>query len=137
MLGKHFYTWHMLPPKDAELILGESGANDPRFNLRREPLLIARATGATDAVFVGLLEPHGAYDPSAETVTGSKSAIAKLAHTRGAGADLFRIDFIDRRSVTLAIADSVDPAARHRAAIEGRTVEWTGHFARFDQGAPR
>ena len=137
MLGKRFYTWHMLPPKGAELILGESGANDPRFNLRREPLLIARATGVANATFVGLLEPHGAYDPSAETVVGSKSAIAKLVHARGADADLVRVDFVDGRSSVLAIADSVDATARHRAAIDGRTVEWTGHFARFDQGAAR
>ena len=137
MLGKHFYTWHMLPPAGAQLFLGESGANDPRFNLRREPLLIARASGAADATFVGLLEPHGAYDPSAETVVGSRSGVAKLVHARGADADLVRVDFADGRSITLAIADSVDPAARHRATIEERTIEWTGHFARFDQGAAR
>lgn len=137
MLGKRFYTWHMLPPKGAQLILGESGANDPRFNLRREPLLIARATGAAEASFVGLLEPHGAYDPSAETVVGSRSGIAKLAHVRSADFDLVRIDFTGGRSIVLAIADSVDPAQAHRATIDGRTIEWTGHFARFDQGAAR
>lgn len=137
MLGKRFYTWHMLPPKGAQLILGESGANDPRFNLRREPLLIARATGAADASFVGLLEPHGAYDPSAETVVGSRSAVAKLVHARDGEADLVRIDFTGGRSIVLAIADSVDPAQAHRSTIDGRTIEWTGHFARFDQGAAR
>jgi hypothetical protein len=137
MLGKRFYTWHMLPPKGAQLILGESGANDPRFNLRREPLLIARASGTADATFVGLLEPHGAYDPSAETVVGSRSTITKLVHARDGDADLVRIDFTVGRSIVLAIADSVDTTARHRAVIEGRTIEWTGHFARFDQGAAR
>jgi hypothetical protein len=39
--------------------------------------------------------------------------------------------------MTIAIADSVDPAARHRATIDGKTIEWAGHFARFDQGAAR
>lgn len=137
MLGRHFYTWHMLPPAGTQLFLGESGANDPRFNLRREPLLIARAGRAADATFVGLLEPHGAYDPSAETVAGSRSGIAKLVHVRGTDADLVRIDFTDGRSVTLAVADSAAPDTRHRATIEGKSVEWTGHFARFDQGVAR
>lgn len=137
MLGKHFYTWHMLPPAGTQLFLGESGANDPRFNLRREPLLLARATGTADATFIGLLEPHGAYDPSAETVVGSRSGIAKLVHARDGEADLVRIDFTDGRGTTLAIADDVDPAARHRATVDGKSIEWTGHFARFDQGAVR
>jgi hypothetical protein len=70
-------------------------------------------------------------------VVGSRSAIAKLIHARGADADLVRVDFADGRSIVLAIADSVDPAVRHRATIDGRKIEWTGHFARFDQGAAR
>src|SRR3546814_4430748 len=58
----------MLPPAGARFIVAESGANDPEFNLRREPALIQRVEGAADATFVSLLEPHGAYDASSEAV---------------------------------------------------------------------
>lgn len=132
MLGNRFYTYRMLPPDGASVILGEIGASDPRFNLRREPLLIERVTGAKDATFVNLLEPHGTYDPDAETTVGSRSNVAGLQRTRTADADIVTIDFVSGGSVTVAIADSVDAKARHRATIGDRTIEWIGHFRRVD-----
>jgi hypothetical protein len=130
-----FYTYRMLPPAGARAILGESGANDPNFNLRREPMLIERVTGASDATFVSVLEPHGAYDPSAETVVGDKSNIAALDHVRTADADLVTIAFVKGGRVTLAIADSADADAAHHVSLDGRSLDWKGHFARFDTGA--
>jgi hypothetical protein len=129
--GGRFYTYRLLPPAGAELILGESGANDPHFNLRREPLLVERVRNAKDATFVAVLEPHGDYDPSAETTVASDSRITALRHVRTSDADLVTIDRIGG-GVTVAIADSVDPAARHHAVLNGRSLDWTGHFARFD-----
>jgi hypothetical protein len=127
-----FYTYRVLPPQGATMILGESGANDPRFNLRREPMLIQRVTGATAADFVGVLEPHGAYDPSAETTVGAKSRIVALHHVRGKGGDVVVLDLGNGAAVTLGIAENADPAVAHSVAIEGRTVSWKGPFARFD-----
>ena len=37
--------------------------------------------------------------------------------------------------VTLAIADSADADAAHHASLDGRSLDWKGHFARFDTGA--
>ncbi|MBC9033707.1 alginate lyase family protein [Sphingomonas sp. JC676] len=130
--GDRFYTYRMLPPEGAQVILGESGANDPRFNLRREPLLIERVAGAKDATFLNLLEPHGAYDASAETTTGSNSKVTALTRARSADAEIVTIKLVKGRTVILAVADSADPNAGHRATVAGRTIDWKGHFARFD-----
>ncbi|HVI98304.1 MAG TPA: alginate lyase family protein [Sphingomonas sp.] len=130
--GDRFYTYHMLPPAGATLILGESGANDPNFNLRREPLLIERVKGARDATFVSLLEPHGAYDPAAETTRASASRIAGIRHVRADGADLIVITPRDGEDVVLGIADDVAAGTPHRAVLDGRTLAWTGHIARID-----
>lgn len=127
-----FYTWRMLPPAGASVILAESGSNDPRFNLRREPVLIQRVTDATDTIFVGVLEPHGAYDPSAETTKGSTSRIRALRHVRAADADLVSIDLVDGRTVTLAVADGAEAGREHKAVVDGKAVTWKGHFARFN-----
>ncbi|PTQ08220.1 alginate lyase [Sphingomonas oleivorans] len=135
--GDRFYSYRMLPPSGAKLILAESGANDPRFNLRREPVLIQRLESATAAVFVGLLEPHGAYDAADETTVASRSRIRALRHERAADADIVTIELADGRTVTLAIADDPDPAAAHRASVGGRMVEWKGHFGRFDGGGAK
>jgi hypothetical protein len=124
----------MLPPKGAQLILGESGANDPRFNLRREPLLIERVTGATNAQFVNLLEPHGNYDAGEEKTTASNSRVKSFTHVRTGDADVITIGLADGRRVTLAIAFSADAGAAHSATVDGKKLNWKGHFARFDTG---
>lgn len=130
--GERFYTYHMLPPHGATLYLGESGANDPQFNLRREPLLLQRVEGGADATFVSLLEPHGIYDPAAETTVASQSQIKVLRHVRGSDGDLVLIQPLKGSPVIVAIADDVAPNKSHSAVIDGRTIRWTGHFARFD-----
>jgi len=135
--GDRFYTYRLLPPEGAEVILGESGANDPRFNLRREPMLIERVTGAREATFVSLLEPHGAYDASAETTTGSNSKIAALSRQRNGDADIVTIMLKDGRGIALAIADSTDATTSHRATVNGKAIEWEGHFTRFDSGGSK
>lgn len=131
--GNRFYTYHLLPPAGTEIVFAESGANDPRFNLRREPVLIQRVDGATDATFISLLEPHGAYDAAAETVVASRSRIRAVRHVRAADADLVTIETDTGRSVTLAIADDTAEGARHRAEVDGEMLEWTGHFGRFER----
>lgn len=132
--GGTFYTYRMLPPAGATMILGESGANDPRFNLRREAVLIQRVQGAKDATFVSLLEPHGAYDPAAETSVASVSQIRSLHHVRAADADVIAIEPLKGPVVTIAVADDVTAGKPHTATIDGRTVRWTGHIARIEAG---
>lgn len=129
----HFYTYRMLPPAGAQLFLAESGANDPKFNLRREPAIIQRVDGARDATFVGLLEPHGRYDASAETTVGSKSGIASLRHARAGDADVVTIRTKAGRTVVLAFADNTAAGVAHSATVGGKTLKWTGPVGRFDQ----
>jgi len=130
--GRRFYTYRLLPPAGTTLILAESGANDPHFNLRREPVLIERLDNATDAIFVAVLEPHGLYDPDAETVSDSRSRIEALRHVRAADADLVSLELLDGRTLTLAIADDTGATKAHRAELDGQWREWSGHVGRFD-----
>lgn len=128
--GERFYSWRALLPTGADIVLGESGANDPRHNLRREPMLIARATGHADADFLSVIEPHGGVDESEEVVAQSHSRIAALRHARGDGADAIAIDLAGGGSVLVGIADDPAPAARHSVTLDGRTLGWTGAFVR-------
>ena len=122
-----FYSWRTAT-RGAEVILAESGANDPRFNLRREPVIIQRLEGAKDASFVSLVEGHGRYDASSETTVGSRSAIRALRHARTGDADLITIELVNGRTVTLAIADDARPGVTHRS----NDLRWAGHIGRFD-----
>jgi hypothetical protein len=126
-----FYSWRTATP-GAQVILAESGANDPRFNLRREPVIIQRLDGAKDATFISLIEPHGRYDASSETTVDSHSAIRALEHMRAGDADVVTVELVNGRRMVLAIADDPTAQAQHEERVGERTLRWTGHFGRFD-----
>ncbi|AXB79513.1 alginate lyase family protein [Novosphingobium sp. P6W] len=126
-----FYSYRVATP-GVTMILGESGANDPRFNLRREPFVIQRLDGATDAAFVSLLEPHGRYDASAETTTGSESAVRGFTHARQGDVDVVTLTLRDGRRVVLGLADDTDSARSHSLQIDGKAQSFKGPLGRFD-----
>ncbi|WP_336973950.1 alginate lyase family protein [Sphingobium aromaticiconvertens] len=126
-----FYSYRVATP-GVQMILGESGANDPRFNLRREPVVIQRLDNAKDAAFVSLIEPHGRYDAASETTTGSRSAVKALRHVREGDADVVTVEMLDGSRILLAVAEDADPDRAHRVTVDGRPLAWKGHFGRFD-----
>jgi hypothetical protein len=131
LLNRRFYTYRFLPATGSKLVIGEIGANDPSFDLRHEPLIVQRVTAA-DADFVGVLEPHGDHNPSAETTSGEKSSIAKLEHFAGNGADIVRITTTAGHHIVLGVA--FDGSAKaHSVAANGKTYSWTGAWYRGDE----
>ncbi len=133
LLGNRFYTYRFTASAPTSALLVESGANDPEFNLRREPALIQRMQGQPDASSVSVLEPHGAYDPSAETVSGATSQIRDIARTRADGAEVIVLTLNSGRKLALAVADDVSKTAAHTVRLDGQTYDWTGPYARFDR----
>ena len=126
-----FYSYRMATP-GAQLIVAESGANDPRFNLRREPVLIQRLSGAGDAAFLSLLEPHGRYDAATETTTGSRSGVAGLTLTESAGARVATITLTGGKTILIAIATDTTAGKAHSVTVNGRKLDWSGPVGRFD-----
>ncbi|MBP7336124.1 heparinase II/III family protein [Niveispirillum sp.] len=130
--GDRFYTYRFLPQAGATAMLAESGANDPKFNLRREPILIQRLDNATAASFVGVLEPHGEYNGAAEYTLRGRSRIADLSHVTGPGGDVVTLTLATGARLRLAISDNPAADAGHEVVVDGAPVRWQGPFARFD-----
>lgn len=129
-----FYTHHFAASAPTEALLVESGANDPNFNLRREPALIQRMAGQADASFFSVLEPHGRYDGTVETVTDATPRIADVRRVRGQDAEAVVITLRSGKTLVLAVADEPGQAnARHTIRDGGQTYSWTGGYARFDR----
>ena len=130
--GNRFYTWRWIPQPGAETILAESGANDPNFNLRREPVLIQRVRDVTSTLFAGVLEAHGRYDGASEQTTAGDSQIRSLTRTESEGMDLLDIDMLKGGHVVLAFSYEPDPLREHRMQFRGHELTWRGFAARFD-----
>jgi len=129
ILNGRFYTYRFAANGPLTGILGESGANDPEFNLRREPLILLRARRDGDASFASLLEAHGKYDAAAEQTIASRSRVADLDHTRVEGLDIVRLTLKSGQRFAVAISHNPDPAATHRAVLDGKSLEWEGFAA--------
>ncbi len=74
---KNFFTLHSVVQKGDEVLLTRIGANDPNFNLRRDPGLIHRRTGG-NTTFASIYETHGKYNYSSEIPINSFTSIADL-----------------------------------------------------------
>jgi hypothetical protein len=74
---KTFYTISSITDDSTHIFFTRIGANDPNFNLRREPAYIIRKKGANQA-FVNVVEMHGVYNANAENAKGSYSAVNKM-----------------------------------------------------------
>lgn len=131
ILGGRFYTYRFVPQDGLSVILGESGANDPNFNLRREPMIIQRKSGGSTASFVSVLESHGLYDGAAEETVGSRSQIASLRHETRNSYDFVIVETTSGTRTALALSYDRDPTKTHNAKIDGTDVRWTGFAARI------
>lgn len=130
LLDGRFYTYRFVPQPGAQIILGESGANDPSFNLRREPVVIQRLSGSNEATFVSLLESHGLYDGETEQTLGSDSQIASLRHERVGEYDIVIIEALAGQRVAVAVSWDENPENQHSVTFDGHEIEWRGFAAR-------
>jgi len=132
LLDGRFYTYRFASTAPSRALIGESGANDPSFNLRREPLLLQRVDGQASTTFYGVLEPHGQYDGTAETVRGANSRIDAITHYRGKDASVLVLALAGGKRVALGVADDPSKGGTHEVSGNGQRWTWTGGWKRFD-----
>lgn len=135
LLDGRFYSYRFGSSVPSRAILAESGANDPDFNLRREPVLIQRIDGQEKASFFSVLEPHGEYNGTAEYVHGADSRIRDIVHARGDDAEVIVLTLVSGKTLVLAVADDVDDTREHSVQVGGQRYAWRGGYARFDRAA--
>ena len=73
-----FYTLTTVTSDKDELLFTRIGANDPDFNLRRDPSLLLRRKDSKNTTFVSVIEAHGSYSPVSESALNSNSNIKEL-----------------------------------------------------------
>ena len=129
ILDGRFYTYRFAGNGPLNAILGESGANDPDFNLRREPLIILRAQRDGSASFASLIEAHGKYDGAAEQTVASRSRVADLTHNQIDNKDIMRLTLKTGQRFAIAISHNPDPEQAHTVMLDDEKIVWTGFAA--------
>ena len=130
-----FYSMTSVVDTDDQLILARTGANDPDFNLRRDPLLIIRKKGEKATTFVSIIEPHGSYSPVTEIAKSAFSNIKKIEILKDSEAyTAIKFSDIDGQSWGLTIANGhADQNQKHQLKIGADSRTWDGpyHYYKF------
>ncbi|MDF1766520.1 MAG: heparinase II/III family protein [Gammaproteobacteria bacterium] len=135
MSNNKFYTLTSVVEATDALLLARLGANDPQFNLRRDPAYIIRRPAAEQALFASIIEPHGSYDRVTESALDSKSHIASLSvvtQEDAYTAVAFELTTGERKLFIVANQQPAKAAA-HALRIDGADYRWTGPFLYTDR----
>jgi len=130
MSNDKFYTLTAITAENDEIIFTRIGANDPEFNLRRDPGMIIRKKGVKDALFVSIIEPHGTYSPVSEFAVNAYSAIDKMTILLNDEAyTVIEIKFKNETSKVIAIANLDNSEnSKHKLTIADTIYQWSGPY---------
>ncbi|BBM72367.1 alginate lyase family protein [Rhodothermus marinus] len=128
--GSRYYTWTVAAAPATDVILGRTGANDPRFNLRREPMILVRRQ-AKDHLFASVIEPHGYFNEAREISLKARPQV-QAVRVVGHNAEGSVVEVIGKggwKWTIMVTNGPADPEARHTVTFDGRTFSWTGNYA--------
>ncbi|RYG27542.1 MAG: heparinase, partial [Chitinophagaceae bacterium] len=121
--GQTYYSISALVQDSASLLMTRMGANDPNFNLRREPAFIIRKKGK-DQTFVNIIEVHGKMDPVVEISSQSYPSVQQIKLLQQD--DDFTIVVVTLAGKELIIAQcnkNFAPNEKHAFSKEGRDLQ--------------
>ena len=125
-----FYTLTTLTNVSDQLLFTRIGANDPDFNLRRDPALMLRRKNAKNSTFVSVIESHGGYSPVSESAVNSNSSIKKLEILLDSDTyTAIAITHVNGNKKLLITCNSnASKEAKHNIKINDNRFEWTGPY---------
>jgi len=130
MNNRKFYTLTAISNSNDELLLTRIGANDPEFNLRRDPSLLLRRKNTRNTTFISVIESHGSYSPITESALNSNSSIKELKMVSDTK-DYTAIAITNvNGSTKLFITANTNASAetKHTLKINDKNYEWSGSY---------
>jgi len=125
-----FYTLTSVAQPNDEVFFVRIGANDPNFNLRKDPGIVFRKKNAQKATFVSVVETHGNYDKVFELATNSYSTIDSLKVVYE-DLNYIGVEIKSKSGATtlfvLATKNNKENQ-KHRLQINNKTYNWVGSY---------
>lgn len=123
-----FYTHTSLTAGPTEFIFGQTGANDPNFNLVHNRYFVQRVM-ASDHQFVNVLESHGEYNGTAEYTKDAYSSLSQLNAIQLDGLQLVTFTYRNQPYVFAYAQDAVAATQVNRFELAGTELEFAGQAA--------
>lgn len=105
--GDRFYTVSTATGSYTKVMLLRTGANDPDFYLRSEPVYMIREDNVCNHVFASCIESHGRYFESDERCVNPVTSCTSVSVDRSGSTVNVRYGFRDGNAVTLRIGEGM------------------------------
>lgn len=128
-LNSHtYYSITSLVQDSVKVFFTQSGANDPNFNVRREPAYILRKNGKNQS-FVNVIEVHGRYDPVNEFSTDAYPSVKELKLLYN-DSSYTVTEFLEHGQKVTIAQSNIDfgKDKKHVLEINNTRLEWTGPY---------
>jgi len=123
-----FYTLSSLTDDSTKLFFTRIGANDPNFNLRRDPSYIIRKTGKAQT-YINILEANGSFDPTAEISINSYPSVEKIELLQDDDVyTVVQIMIAKKSLLVIQCNNSFESKKSHSFINNHQTVQWAGPF---------
>ncbi|NRR92104.1 alginate lyase family protein [Winogradskyella undariae] len=111
-------------------ILARSGANDPEFNLRRDPVLILRKENTKSTVFASVIESHGVYNSVVETADNAYSKFNSITVLLdNDNYTVLELKTVLRETKVLILSNlDASKETKHALDVNGKNYQWTGAY---------
>jgi hypothetical protein len=125
-----FYTLTSATAAGDELMLTRLGANDPDFNLRRDPAFMIRRDGVADTVFATTIETHGSYSPVSERALNTNSSIAglEIVHDSDDYTAVAITGVAGQISLFIVANRESGASQGHQLTLGDRSYKWVGPY---------
>ncbi|WP_050810867.1 alginate lyase family protein [Croceivirga radicis] len=131
LANNKFYTLTTLASAADSIVLARVGANDPNFNLRRDPALILKKNNVADAFFVSVLESHGSYSPVSELAVNATTSVKQITVLyRDQDYWAIKLELKEGEDKIVAFSSkNVNRNTKHKLNVKGNVISWQGPFA--------
>ncbi|WP_010137029.1 heparinase II/III domain-containing protein [Ochrovirga pacifica] len=124
-----YYTISTATTADDQVLLTRIGANDPKFNLRRDAGYMLRRN-AKNTLFATVVEPHGGYSYVSEFSTGAKSSLHNIDILWNSESyTLVKLILTNGQEYVLCLANNQNkPTAEHTLQVGEQLFSWKGTY---------
>ena len=125
--GHRYYSVITAPHPDTQVLLGRTGANDPNFNLRSDPVLIIRRR-ASDHLFASVIQAHGYFNEAQERSDQARPSITDV-RVVGHSAEASIVEVFGQEGLFWRIMVANGPADEgtvRNVAFGDQSYTWTG-----------
>jgi hypothetical protein len=130
MNNNKFYTLTTATQEGDQILLARIGANDPKYNLRKDPAIILRRPDAGNTLFASVIEPHGGYNRVTESAVNSNSNVAALTVLQDdANYTAVSIETVKgSHRIFIVSNNGTESTATHSVVINGKEYDWSGPY---------